>query len=139
MCVEYRKHTEILTEMFLKVNDIFMDGYGPIQTKLGCSANQQDFPKRVCCESGNGYSGFHHVYECSEQCKIFTVTISIYFFFLLQFVLQPPWNTGFGIHCELLFRDSWCSIAQLCWTLCNTMKHSPPDSSVHEIFQARRL
>lgn len=82
VCVEYRKHTEILTEMFLKVNDIFMDGYGPIQTKLGCSANQQDFPKRVCCESGNGYSGFHHVYECSEQCKIFTVTIYIFFFFV---------------------------------------------------------
>lgn len=28
--VEYIKHTEILREMFLKVNDIFMDGYGPI-------------------------------------------------------------------------------------------------------------
>lgn len=43
--VEYIKHTEILREMFLKVNDIFMDGYGPIQTKLGWGANHRIFLK----------------------------------------------------------------------------------------------
>ena len=30
-------------------------------------------------------------------------------------------------------------VAQLCLTLCNPMDCSPPDSSVHEIFQARIL
>ena len=29
--------------------------------------------------------------------------------------------------------------AQSCLTLCDPMDHSPPDSSVHGIFQARRL
>ena len=134
--VEYMKHTEILREIFLKVNDIFMNGYGPTQTKLGWGANQQDFPKSVCCESGNGYTGFYHAYEYSEQCEEFTVTI---YFFLLEFILQPLWNTGFRVHCELLFRVLWCSIAQLCPTLWDTTNHSPTGFSIHGIFQARIL
>ena len=32
-----------------------------------------------------------------------------------------------------------CSVAQLCLTLCNPMDCSPPNSSVHGIFQARIL
>ena len=32
-----------------------------------------------------------------------------------------------------------CSVAQLCLTLCNPMECSPPGSSVHKIFQARKL
>lgn len=90
--VEYIKHTEILREMFLKVNDIFMDGYGPIQTKLGWGANQQDSPKSVCCEPGNGCSGCYHVYKYSEQCEGFTVTVyflvRVYFVATLEYSIQ---------------------------------------------------
>ena len=32
-----------------------------------------------------------------------------------------------------------CVHAQSCWTLCGPMDYSPPDSFVHEIFQARIL
>ena len=32
-----------------------------------------------------------------------------------------------------------CWVAQLCLTLCNPMECSPPGSSVHKIFQARKL
>ena len=39
-----------------------------------------------------------------------------------------------GSHCSVL-----CSVIQLCLTLCDPMDCSPPDSSVHGIFQARIL
>ena len=43
---------------------------------------------------------------------------------------QPDWC---GMHaCS-------CSVGQSCLTLCDPMDCSPPGSSVHEIFQARRL
>ena len=32
-----------------------------------------------------------------------------------------------------------CSVAQSCLTLCDPVDYSPPDSSVHGIFQARIL
>ena len=32
-----------------------------------------------------------------------------------------------------------CLVTQSCPTLCDPMDHSPPDSSVHRIFQARIL
>ena len=32
-----------------------------------------------------------------------------------------------------------CSVAQLCPTLCDSMDCSPPDSSIHGIFQVRIL
>ena len=38
-----------------------------------------------------------------------------------------------------LSRRCWCSVAQLCPTLCNSMDCSPPGSSVCGIFQAKIL
>ena len=42
-------------------------------------------------------------------------------------------------HQGLFITDCLCSATQLCLTLCNSMDCSPPDTSVHGIFQARIL
>ena len=48
---------------------------------------------------------------------------------------MTPWSMG----CRMDIALCVCSVTQLCPTLCNPMDCSPPDSSVHEIFQARVL
>ena len=60
--------------------------------------------------------------------------------------LPRPWdspgkNTGVGCHCLLqgMKVKSESEVAQLCPTLSDPMDCSPPDSSVHGIFQARVL
>ena len=60
--------------------------------------------------------------------------------------LHHPWdspgkNTGVACHFLLQFRKvkSESEVAQSCPTLCNPMDGSPPDSSIHGIFQARVL
>ena len=60
--------------------------------------------------------------------------------------LPGPWdspgkNTGVGCHflLQCMKVKSESEVAQLCPTLSNPMDCSPPDSSVHGIFQARVL
>ena len=60
--------------------------------------------------------------------------------------LPHPWdspgkNTGVGCHflLQCMKVKSESEVAQLCPTLCGPMDYSLPDSSVHEIFQARLL
>ena len=55
---------------------------------------------------------------------------------------DSPWkNTGVGCHflLQCMKVKSESEVAQLCSTLSNPMDCSPPDSSVHGIFQARVL
>ena len=54
---------------------------------------------------------------------------------------SPGKNTGVGCHFLLQCMNvkSKSEVAQLCLTLGNPMDCSPPDSSVHGIFQARVL
>ena len=58
-------------------------------------------------------------------------------FFLLQITAQ----IFFKYPCANQFSKCYfvCSVAQSCLTLCDPMDSSPPDSSVHGIFQARIL
>src|SRR5574339_41276 len=60
--------------------------------------------------------------------------------------LPGPWdspgkNTGVGCHFLLQCRKvkSESEVTQSCPTRSNPMDHSPPDSSIHGIFQARVL
>ena len=58
-----------------------------------------------------------------------------------KFVVQF-WNSGTEVLIGNFlpkYPECSCSVTQLCLTLCDPMDNSPPDSSIHGIFQARIL
>ena len=72
----------------------------------------------------------------------FFLLLEFFFFFLVRFVANPLsllLNLFIFGGVDFLFNNVCVLIAQSCPILCNPMDCSPPDSSVHEISQARVL
>ena len=55
---------------------------------------------------------------------------------IINHISPPDISSQFYSHYRM---DQFSSVTQLCPTLCNPMDYSLPDSSVHGIFQSRRL
>ena len=71
---------------------------------------------------------------------------SLFDLFFLWSVLFPSfcWLSVLLVHLFLIFKSHVCmcvcaKLLQLCLTLCNSVDHSPPGSSVHGILQASTL
>ena len=91
---------------------------------------------------GNWRSGLNTIFwlpvEYLSQALQTVLSTILSMDFVSPLLQKRIWR--FGDTVTQLIQDGWiCIYAQSCPTLCNSMDHSPPGSSVHGIFQARIL
>ena len=112
--------------------------------------------KRTFCNDGSVFYLWHPLWEPLESLMAIEPLNSGYSadelkcsFYLMLINIKLNGQRGIIALCSQRVKTYWSSqilmkkvkvlIAQLCLTLYNSLDYSPPDSSVHEFFQARIL
>ena len=79
------------------------------------------------------------IFYCLDNCNRLLADLLSLMLSSQLFFFPPNSNHSYTFKTQIWLCPIWCSVAQLCLTLCSPMDCNPPDSSADGIFQAKGL